>query len=231
MTACVPVTQEKIRAEILMGGISLAKTPFVTNFNVTQSRNQISGTFSVTMDLIGGTAFPLGEKIVIKAGTKGNEKKIFTGVVENTSAQPAFGKPSYFTVTLSGRGVLSTLENKRFSRRLKAEGQGMFCLITGGGGNRPQSYYNLDKRVNAGNHQTIAEFPNPAAKGLGENSPFIVYDESSSNQSTGGTAARLAGTGVGGDEDRGTGGTGDFRSHTHENLEEGGPAFAVYSAD
>jgi len=231
MVACVPITQEKIRAEIFMGGTSLAATPFVLNFNVTQSRNQISGTFSVTIEMIGGTAFPLGEKLVIKAGTKGNEKKVFTGIVEGTSAQPAFGKPSYFTVTLSGRGVVSTLENKRFSRRLKAEGQGLFCMITGGGGNRPASYYNLDKRVNSGNQQAIAGSPNPAAKGLGENSPFVVFDDSSSNMSQGGIAAKLAGKGQGGDEDRGTSGGGDLGIHTHEDLEQGGPAFAVYSAD
>lgn len=228
MAACVPVTNEKIRAEILMGNTVLARTPFVSSFNVNESRTQESLTFSVTFEMIGGTPFPLGEKLVIRAGTKGNLKTIMTGTIESTTAQPSFGKPNYFSVTLGGRGVLSALSNKTFSRRLKSAGQGIFCLITGGSANRPSGFHTLDKNVASGNHQAPVTHPNPAKK-TGEHSPFIVYQESSNNQAAGGLVGRLAGRPTGADE--GTGGGGGFRPHTHENLDEGGPAFGTYSVD
>ncbi len=226
MTACVPITQEKIRAEIWMGSMLLASTPFVKSFSVSKSRNQISHTFNVTFEMVAGLSFPLGENLEIRAGTKGNLKTVFTGMIESSSAQPAFGKPSYFSVVLAGRGVLSNLENKRFSRRLRSAGQGLFCSITGTAGNRPSAYWNLDKRVNSGNQQAIASHPNPAAA-TGEHSPFIKHPDGGGNQATGGTAAEIAGSVQGGEGDS----SGGLTVHTHESLDEGGPAFAVYSAD
>lgn len=226
MIACVPITREEIRAEVWLGDVRLAKTPFVLSFNVNESRGQISKTFSVTFEMIGGTAFPLGANLVIKAGTKNNIRTVFTGVLDSATAQPAFGKPSYFTISLGGRGVLSVLENKKFSRRLPSEGQGVFCLITGGSANRPTSYYTLDKKVRSGNHQMSLQSPDPA-KG-GENSPLIVHRESGENQGSGGLPVRLAGrssSGTTGEE------AGGLNIHTHESTDEGGPAFAVYSAD
>lgn len=228
MASCVPITEEKVRAEIWMGDVLLAKTPFVQNFNVNKSRSQISSTFSTTFELLGGTVFPLGEKLVIKAGTRGNLKTIMVGIIETTQVSPVFGKPSYFSITLGGRGVLSVLENKKFSRRLKSSGQGVFCLIKGGSGNRPQAYYSLDKTVSSGNHTIISNSPNPATRG-GEQSPLVVNKESGSNQATGGYTSRLARQPQGGDSQ--AGGQGSFRTHTHENEEQGGPAFGVYSAD
>lgn len=226
MAACVPITLEKIRAEVWMGSMLLARTPFVQNFSVSKSRNQISNTFNVTFEMVAGLSFPLGENLEIRAGTKGNLKTVFTGIIETNTASPAWGKPSYFLVVLTGRGVLSNLENKKFSRRLSSTGQGLFCAITSTAGNRPSAYWNLDKRVNSGNQQTLADHPNPAVA-TGENSPFIKLSDAGGNQATGGTAAEIAGKGTGGGEGSGEG----FRIHTHEDLDQGGPAFAVYSSD
>lgn len=228
MAACVPITQEKIRGEVWMGTTILARTPFVKSFNVSASRSQASNTFSVTFEMIAGLSFPIGEKLVIKAGTKGNVKTIFTGFIEGTTVQPSFGKPSYFSVTLSGRGVLSLLEDKKFSRRLKADGQGLFCTITGGALNRPKSYYNLDKPVTSGNQTTLSRSPNPASRGTGENSGYVVHNDArSGGGATGGKVSDLAGQPTGSDASTSDG----LTTHTHESLEQGGPAFAVYSTD
>lgn len=226
MAACVPITLEKIRAEVWMGSMLLARTPFVQSFSVSKSRNQISNTFNVTFEMVAGLSFPLRESLEIRAGIKGNLKTVFTGIIESSTVSPAWGKPSYFSVVLTGRGVLSNLENKKFSRRLSSTGQGLFCSITASAGNRPSAYWSLDKRVNSGNQQAIVNHPNPAAA-AGENSPFIVHSDGGGNQSTGGTAAEIAGRGTGGAEGSGDG----SRVHTHESLDQGGPAFAVYSAD
>jgi hypothetical protein len=226
MSPCTTIDREEVRAEVWMGTALLAKTPFIKSFNVSKSRNQLTNTFNITFEMIAGTAFPLLSPLEIKAGTKGNLKTIFTGLIESTTAQPAFGKPSYFSITLGGRGVLSGLENKKFSRRLKSDGQGLFCLITGGSKNRPQSYYNLDKRIVSGNHTSIVGSPNPA-RTEGENSPYVKFPDSGANQATGGLPSEIANRPSGGGE-----GTGDaFRTHTHENMDEGGPAFATYSSD
>lgn len=229
MVACIPITQEKVRGEIWMGGTLICKTPFLTNFNVTKSRTQISNTFSATFDVLAGTAFPIGEKIIIKAGLRGNLKKVFTGVIESTSANPSFGKPSYFTLQMSGRGVLSELENKKFSRRLKSDGQGLFAVITGGSANRPKAYTSLDKKVKAGRRLSKTSSPNPA-DATGENSPYIKFVGGQADQGSGGLAGKIAGKPTGGDRQTGTG-TGGLGVHDHSDLDNGGPAFAVYSAD
>jgi hypothetical protein len=179
--------------------------------------------------MLAGVSFPIGEKLTIKAGTKNNLKVVFTGFIESTNVQPAFGKPSYLSVTLAGRGVLSQLENKKFSRRLKADGQGLFCVITGGAANRPQSYYSLDRKITSGNQTVLNGSPNPADPKTGENSPFVKHiDSHSGGGATGGKISDLAGYPTGGGEGEGTGAV---TPHTHDSLEEGGPAFAVYSSD
>jgi hypothetical protein len=232
VNSCIPVLQEKVRAEVWMGDTLLAKTPFVRNFSITSSRSQISNTCSVTFEMIAGQPFPLNSSLVIKAGTKGNEKDKFTGFVESSNVQPSFGKPSYFQVTLSARGVLSQLENKKFSRRLRADGQGLFCTITGGASNRPESFFSLSRQVESGNRTTMSRSPNPTrANGAGEHSPLILNKSSVSATDPSLSFSDVAErpTKEGGD-DAGAG-AGAFRVHTHENLDEGGPAFAVYSSD
>lgn len=225
MVSCLPVTSEKIRAELWMGPTLVTKTPFIKSFSVNKSRNQTSNTFNVSFELLAGFSFPLGEMLTIKAGTRGNLKSIFTGMIEGTSVQPAFGKPSYLSVSLNGRGVLSKLENKRFSRRLRADGQGLYCMITGSV-NRPSTLVSIDNKVSAGNRTIKTDSPNPAARG--ENSPLIIYSNTKASPASGGTLRDVAGRTSGGG---GTGSGGDFRPHTHEDLDSGGPAFGVYSSD
>lgn len=220
---CIPIDQEQIRAEVVMGDTVLARTPFLKGFNISATRNATT-TFSVTFEMLSGMVFPLGEHLTIRAGTKGNLQNRFTGIIEQTSARPVFGKPSYSSVYLAGRGVLSALENKKFSRRLKSDGQGLFCLITNGPSNRPQSYYSLDKVIYSGNHTFITDNVNSI---FSEKSPLIMY-KSSDFPEYGGTVPNVAKSnqGTGG----GSTGTG-FKVHDHTDEDNGGPAFGVYSVD
>lgn len=236
MATCIPITQEKIRAELWMGTeLMLSKTPFIKSFNVGKARGQLTNTFNITFEMLAGTVFSHTEKIVIKAGIKGDLKTIFTGYIEATKSSPVFGKPSYFSVLLSGRGVLSQLENKKFSRRLKSDGQGMFCLITGGSANRPSKGTSLDRGKDAVNTTVVFPSPDPASKtggggaGGGEHSQLTVYNTAATNEAAGGIVARVAGRPVGGAEGDAQGG--GLGVHTHESNDQGGPAFGVYSSD
>lgn len=225
--SCLTVTEEKIRAIVSLGGVEF-RTPYVKSFNVNKSRGQISNTFNVTLEVLAGTSFSLGQPVVIRAGLRGSEKKIFTGVVEGTSVRPVYGKPSYFSLTVQGSGVLSVLENKTFSRRLSSTGQGLFCLITGGNEQHAEKFYSLSKRVDSGNHTVVSSSPSPTG-GEGDQSPLIIHESSTASKADGGIAGQIAGKPASGGSE-GTSGDG-FRSHTHEDMTEGGPSFGVYSAD
>lgn len=226
---CLPVTNEKVRAEVWMGDTLIAQTPFVRNFNVQKSRGQVSNTFSVVLEVLAGTQFQQGEKLQIRAGTRGNLKAIFTGSIESTKVSPSIGKPSYYLLTWGGRGVLSELENKTFSRRLQNTGQGMFCLITSGPTNAVDRFYSPDKTVKSGNHTVVYPSPSPSKK-KGEHSPLIIHQSDRQRVSEGGEIGRIAEK-PSGASDLGTGSGDGFREHTHEDLTEGGPAFGVFSSD
>lgn len=226
---CIPIIQEKVRAEFYMGDTLIAKTPFIKSFSVNESRSSITGGFNITFEIMAGTQFPLLANITLKAGLRGSLNTIFTGIIESTNFQPCFGKPSYFTVQLSGRGILSQLENKKFSRRLKTDGQGMYCMITGGSSNRPTDYNSLAKPASSGNVSRLVSNPSPQ-QGAGEHSPFIkMRSAGDADGASGGSFAKAAHEPKGTDS-LGTG-TGGLVEHTHESLEQGGPAFAVYSSD
>jgi hypothetical protein len=227
MPSCLPVVQEAVRAEVLLGTQIIAKTPFVKSFNVQQSRSQASTTFNVTMEVFAGTPFNLGEMLTIRAGTKGNLREIFTGKIESTQVRPSFGKPSYFSLTLSGRGVLSELENKTFSRRLKSTGQGLYCLITGGPTNAVDKFYSPDRTVQVGNQSFVSGSPNPAKEG--EHSPLIVHRNSLSESVVGGPIGRIAEKPTGSSDL--TGGGEGLGVHDHSDMDKGGPSFGVYSSD
>ena len=223
---CLAVTKEKIRAEVLLGTQVIARTPFVKSFNVQKARTQISSTFSLVAEIPAAIQFQLGEKISIRAGLRGNLKTIFTGNIDNLSPSPALGKPSYYTIRMSGGGVLSELENKTFSRRLQSTGQGLFCLITGGPSNAADKYYVPDKPVKSGNHTFVNDSPNPVK---GQNSGLVVHNSSPNQASTGGILGHVAER-PGGGAEVGAGG-GSFVDHEHKDIGDGGPAFGVYSAD
>lgn len=229
VTSCLPVQVEKIRAEVWMGDTLIAKTPFVKSFNVQKSRGQVSTTFTATLEVLAGTQFQQGEKVVIKAGKKGNLKSIFKGNIESTSVRPTFGKPSYYSLTWSGRGVLSELENKTFSRRLKTTGQGLYCLITGGPTNAVDRFYVPDKPVQSGNHTFVSPSPTPSRR-KGSHSPLIVFEGSQDNTATAGAIGHYAEKPSGASDLSGTG-EGSLGEHTHEDMDQGGPAFGVFSAD
>lgn len=223
---CIPVVNEKIRAEVWLGNTLLAKTPFVRSFNVQKSRSQISTTFSLSLEIMGGKSLPLGQKITIKAGLRDNLKDIFTGEIETTSVKPSFGKPSYFLISLNGRGVLSILEGKTFSRRLPANSEGIYCKITGGSSNAVDSFKTLDKRVESGN-RTIT-LPTPSlSKGTGENSPLIVHNAKGTAEHVAGPVGRLTSQPSSAGEDKGETGEG-LGIHDHSSMAKGGPAFATY---
>ncbi len=227
LTPCIPIVKEEIRAEVYLGTQLIARTPYVTNFNITESRSQQSATCNVTLELLAGTTFNSGQKLTIKAGLKGNLKTRFTGIIEKTSTHPAHAKPSYYSLTIECRGVLSELENKTFSRRLKSDGQGMYCLITAGPENRPDRGRTLDKIIKAGNHTVITSSPSLAKEG--EHSPLIVSSTTAGGIAGGGTLEAMAGK-LGGGSSNAAAAEG-LGVHTHENMEQGGPAFAVYAAD
>lgn len=232
MVACIPITEEKIRAELWMGdSLLLAKTPFISDFSVTKSRGQLTDTCSITFEMLAGTQFAIGEMITVKAGIRGNLKTIYTGSIVSTKVSPAFGKPSYFVFNLGSEGILAELENKNFSRRLKSDGQGMYCLINSGPTNRPQHVSSIDRTHSSGNRTSVGPSPNPASGG-GEHSQFTRFDSAGGKaaQGLGGSVAtRLAGQQKGSLDAQTAGG--GLGVHTHENEDQGGPAFGVYSAD
>lgn len=229
--SCIPIAEERVRAEIWMGGTLIAKTPFIKSFNVSKARGQQTNTFSATFEIIAGVVFPIGQQLTIKAGLRGSLTSVFTGFIESTQVSPAFAKPSYFSILLSGKGVLSQLENKKFTRRLKTSGQGMFCLITGGSANRPNSVASLDRTHSSGNRTAVNNSPNPSSLG-GEHSQLTVFGSAASKSaqgSAGGAASRLAGKQSGGPDELSSGG--GLGVHTHEDIDSGGPAFGVFSSD
>lgn len=229
MVACVPITNEKIRAEVWMGPDDLiAKTPFVLSFNVQEAREQISATCSVTLEVQAGVVFPLGQQFIIKAGTRDNLVTRFTGEIEQTSVKPSFGKPSYYNITLSCRGVLSVLEGKTFSRRTPANSEGVYCKITGASENTVDKFKTLDKTVKSGNQTVVSSSPNPT-RGKGENSGLIIHNKKGTETSAkGGLIGSLASPPSAADKIDEGGGLG---IHDHSDTDNGGPAFGVYSAD
>lgn len=108
----------KIRATIQIGSFSV-QTPFISSFNVTKTRGQIS-TFSASIKVKAGTSEFVGQNIVIIAGEENREEKIFTGLVKTATISPCFDDPEYVLVNLSGKDILSELEGKKFTRRCKA---------------------------------------------------------------------------------------------------------------
>lgn len=228
MATCIPLVEEKIRAEFWMGTSLIAKTPYIVSFNVEKNRKSITDTFTIIIEILANVAFPLRENVSIKAGTRGNLREIFTGKIEQTRAEPAFGKPSYKRMSISGRGVLSELEGKRFSRRLRTDGQGMFCLITQGPNNRPDAWYSLDGTKNVGERQMILQSPSPTKMMPGENSPLIIKDATQGQSAAGGEIGAMATEIKSGGKPNNNDG---LTIHTHESLDQGGPAYGVYSAE
>jgi hypothetical protein len=123
------ITTIPVRATVSVGGMSVS-TPFVLSFTVRRARGQIS-TFDTSLKIGHDNASGLttGGEISIKAGSKGSQRLIFTGIVRNAKMTPCWDDPNYVILTLSGNDVLSLLQGKKYTRRCRAS-QGQFCVIT-----------------------------------------------------------------------------------------------------
>lgn len=137
------IIQEEIRATIIIdraGTLLEISTPYVKSFNVSRSRGSMVSSFSATVEILGNdvvsdsnTALDLADQdsvISIYAGTKDNEKLIFTGDLKSVTLNPSWEKPEYFLVNLSGSDILGRLEGKRYSRRIKWTDPGVWAKIT-----------------------------------------------------------------------------------------------------
>lgn len=135
------IIREEIRAVITisMGGTSLAiSTPYIKSFNVNKQRGNLVSTFSATLEILAGDVLSsnsatldlTGAAITISAGTRGNERLIFTGDIKTLTINPSWEKPEYFLINISGSDVFNRLQGKRYSRRIKWNEAGMWAKIT-----------------------------------------------------------------------------------------------------
>lgn len=113
------LTKQKIRAEILFGGMTI-ETPNVMSFNVRRARGQMCATFSASVKVSSSiTATDIdASEIIIKAGSEGNLKTIFTGKIFKCTATPIRTDASKIMLNLSGKDVLHRLEGQKINRRV-----------------------------------------------------------------------------------------------------------------
>ena len=110
------ITTVPVRATVTVGGL-VVSTPYVQSFTVSKTRGQISTcdlSLKVKFDELSTTG-----GITIEAGTKGNLKTIFKGVVKKATVSPCWDDPSYVIINISGMDVLYKLEGKKYTRRCR----------------------------------------------------------------------------------------------------------------
>jgi hypothetical protein len=218
---CVGIKLEKIRATVNISGYEV-NTPDVKAFSIDKARGRLTASFSLTVEVPVSASFILGSDILIYAGTMDNEKKTFTGIIKRVSVQPCFDKPGYFTFNITGTDKMGVLENKNFSRRLRSDGMSLFCGITSGATNKPTRGFSLEKRVRGGQHQMVSKTPRPQTsehseltkmptRGVEKNGPYGKATD------VGMASAQKTASGK--------------VPHTHENMDQLGPAWGVYSTD
>lgn len=121
-----------VRATINIGnGSVIIRTPFILSFSVNKQRGApatFNASIKVSHDDIKGAV--AGGPIFIEAGTKGNEKRIFTGMVKTATISPCFDDPNFVNMTLQGGDILTMLEGKKYTRRCRAT-KGNFATIQG----------------------------------------------------------------------------------------------------
>lgn len=220
-TNCVGIRLEKIRATVDLSGYEIT-TPYVKAFNVSKTRGRIISTFSLTVEVPITATFTLGSDIIIYAGTKGNEKKIFTGIVKRVESQPSFDKPGYFNLNISGTDKMGLMENKTFSRRLRSDGMSMFCGITSGATNKPTRGMSLEKRVRGGSHQFTSPTPKPQST---EHTELTVMPKRGVEKA--GPYGKATDIGMSSALKNSQGNW----IHDHTTQSTGGAAFGVYSTD
>ena len=112
-----------IRATInIANGAIIVKTPFILSFSVNKQRGApatFNASLKVSHDDIKGAV--TGGPVYIEAGSKDNEKRIFTGMITQANIKPCFDDPNFVNMTISGGDILSMLSGKKFTRRCRAE--------------------------------------------------------------------------------------------------------------
>jgi hypothetical protein len=118
-----------IRAKVYFGDL-LIRTPYVLSFSVSRNRNSIS-TFQVSLKIHADEIDGINDnKIIIYAGEKDEEKKIFTGYVKSANPSPCWDDPKYLIFNLSGEDILGRLRDERYTRRQIARNN-KWAVITG----------------------------------------------------------------------------------------------------
>lgn len=108
-----------IRATIDFGGVSIV-TPYILSFNVTKTRNSKS-TFSASLKIKSTLLNNIESNLlVIYAGERDKEFKIFTGYVLSTRPSICFDDPNYTILNVSGSDILYKLEGEKYTRRVIA---------------------------------------------------------------------------------------------------------------
>ncbi len=110
------ITSVPIRATIEFGGL-IIKTPYILSFSVTKTRNSKS-TFSTSLKVLSSELANMEDNaIVIYAGEKNREIKIFTGYILSTRPTICFDDPNFTVLNLSGSDALFLLEGEKYTRR------------------------------------------------------------------------------------------------------------------
>ena len=174
MVSCANITLEKIRAEITIGD-KIFETPDIKSFNVSKSRGQLAGTFSASIEVPVTQRFATGEQVVIRAGTEGNLKTIFTGEVRTVTVNPAFERADSYIINLAGADGLQRLEGKNISRRQRTRPAQTFAAITQVSP-KPQKGISLDKRIGGSGGSQSIQSP---STNLRENSKLVKTDRPS----------------------------------------------------
>ena len=117
------IDRVKIGARIEIGSLRV-QTPYIQSFNVTRSRGQVS-LFNASLKVSSYQASGgiVGDQVEIYAGTssgggtRGSNRKIFSGICRKATVTPCFDDPYYVILNISGNDVLSVLQGKKYTRR------------------------------------------------------------------------------------------------------------------
>lgn len=220
MATCLGIRTEKIRATIDLSNV-IIKTPYVKAFNVDKDRQRLATTFSATVEILASSSF-IPADIVISAGLKDAEQKIFTGMIKSITTSPSFDKAGYFVLSLSGVDRMSELEGRTFSRRLKSDGFSTFVSIDGGSSNRPTRGVSIDKKIWGGQHTYTSPSPSPS---MSEHSKVTKMPKRGGNKH--GKYGRSGDV----EDWRNAQAAGALSVHDHSDMNKGGPSFGVFSSD
>jgi len=114
------IKKQKIRAIISIAGIGDITTPNVVSFTVNRARTQMSANFNASVKILYSDLRTVTDAVVtIRAGLEGEEKPIFTGLIERSTINPIRTDVSKVMLNISGRDKLSILEGQNIDRRLK----------------------------------------------------------------------------------------------------------------